>query len=174
MIVYLLRHGIAADYAPGRFASDADRPLTDEGWEKMRQEAAGMRALGLELDAIFTSPLRRARETAQTVAEAYGMEDQMTVLETLAPGHGLSSRFDQHAPIFVELGAQKFERAVLVGHQPDMGELASALLAGFRGLNIDFKKGALCAIDVERLAPDPGNALLWFLAPRHLRMLGKL
>ena len=173
MLVYLLRHGIAVEWDAIGVTSDAERALTAEGWERLRLEAAGMRALKLKFDLILTSPLRRARETAQAVAEAYGPELKTIVLDALAFGSGFRGGADERSPIFAQLGAHSFESALLVGHQPDLGKLASALLTGGFNLNIDFKKGALCAISAVRPAPHPHNELLWLMAPRQLRLLGQ-
>jgi phosphohistidine phosphatase len=171
MLLYLLRHGVAADRIPGGFADDADRLLTDRGREKLQLEALGMRALGLRFDRIFTSPLLRARQTAQVVAGAYGIEDEILVTQALAPGGGFSQVLHAQSPLVRVLNNHTFESALLVGHEPDLSELASLLLTGSAGLNVQFKKGGLCAIAVESLTKPALNELLWLLAPRQLRAL---
>jgi phosphohistidine phosphatase len=171
MLLYLLRHGVAADRTPGGFASDADRLLTDRGREKSRLEAIGMRGLGLSFDLILTSPLLRARQTAQIVAQAYGLENEILITQALAPGSGFDEKLDAEAPIVRELNDHQFDSALLVGHEPDLSELASLLLTGSPGLNIQFKKGALCAISVASLTQPNLNELLWLLAPRQIRAL---
>ena len=65
--LYLLRHGIAEEQRPGK--SDADRALTPEGIQKTKQAARGMRALGIRPDQVLSSPLTRARETAEIICE---------------------------------------------------------------------------------------------------------
>src|ERR1700678_2627326 len=67
MILYVLRHGSAEDEPPPG-GDDGARRLTARGREKVREAAAGMRALGLKFDAILASPLPRAAETAELVA----------------------------------------------------------------------------------------------------------
>ena len=67
--IYVMRHGIAADLGEGGVLKDADRPLTLEGRAKLKQAALGLRELGLKFNVIFTSPLLRARQTAEVVAE---------------------------------------------------------------------------------------------------------
>lgn len=65
-----------------------------------------------------------------------------------------------------------FQRApLLVGHEPDLSELASLMLTGSLHLNRELKKGALCAIDAADLTRPASNTLLWLLAPRQLRAL---
>jgi phosphohistidine phosphatase len=155
MRLYFLRHGIAEDREIGE--TDFDRKLTPEGIEEMRRSAVGMKALGLKFDAVLSSPLVRARETAEIVGEALGLEVRLE--EALASGAGM----------------QDFARAVkgqpdkahllLVGHEPDFSETISALIGG--GL-VRMKKGALACVDARRMAPDEGE-LRWLLNPEHLR-----
>ena len=66
-----------------------------------------------------------------------------------------------------------FDRVLLVGHQPDMSELASFLLTGNHNLNIEFKKGGLCGIQVASIPPRGPGLLRMLLAPRHMRGMGK-
>jgi len=173
MEIYLLRHGIAADLGEDGVMSDADRPLTKKGCEKMKQEAEGMRKLGLEFDLIFTSPLLRTRQTAEAVADVLGLTDKITIIDALAPGRSFARGVSKKAEVFIEIGAHGFERALLVGHQPDMSELTSVLLTGHRDLNVEFKKGALCAIEVAGLPPRAPGALLWLLTPGQLKRIAK-
>ena len=70
MTLYVLRHGLAEDQPPPG-GDDGARRLTARGREKVREAAAGMRALGLKFDAILASPLPRAAETAELVAAVY-------------------------------------------------------------------------------------------------------
>lgn len=173
MELYLLRHGSAADLGESGIVRDADRPLTDEGRAKMKQEAKGMQKLGLAFDCIFTSPLLRTRQTAEIVAEVLGLKDRVIVTEALAPGQSFAHGVNKRAEIFIEVGTHECSRALLVGHQPDMSEFASILLHGQRGVNIEFKKGALCAIEVTSLPPPAPGALLWLLTPRQLKLIAE-
>ena len=152
---------------------DADRPLTDEGRVKMKQEAKGMRKLGLAFDLIFTSPLLRARQTAEIVAEAFGLEDKLIITNALAAGRSLTRGANKHIEIFVEVGAHDCSRALLVGHQPDLSELTSVLLSGNRDLSIEFKKGGLCGVEVSSMPPRAPGVLLWLLTPRQLKLMAE-
>ncbi len=84
MKVYFLRHG-KADRSQWDGDDDA-RPLTAEGEEAMRREAKALRALGLAPDVIVTSPLARARRTAELVADGLGLGGRVVVDDRLAPG----------------------------------------------------------------------------------------
>src|ERR671932_769464 len=81
MDLYLLRHGEA-----GQVPRDEDRELTERGHEQARAVAAGLAWLNPGLDAILTSPLPRAVQTAQPVARALGLEVQTA--DAMAPGNG--------------------------------------------------------------------------------------
>jgi len=171
--LYLMRHGIAADLGEGGIINDADRPLTPEGRARMKLAAGGLRELGLKFNVILTSPLLRCRQTAEAVAEILDLQHRVKIMESLAPGKAFAAGEGGHAEIFLELGAYQFDRALLVGHMPDMSEIASYLLAGNRNLNIEFKKGSICAIEVTSLPPRGPGLLRYLLAPKQMRTLSK-
>lgn len=155
MRLYLLRHGIAADRLPG--ASDFDRKLTPEGIDEMRAVARGMDALDLKLHAIVSSPLVRARETAEIVGERLGLS--ITLDERIASGHGFSD--------VRELLAERDGRdLLLVGHEPDLSEDIRALTGG----SVRMKKASLASLDIHSAAPG-GGCLRWLLEARHLARL---
>lgn len=171
--LYLMRHGIAGALGDGGVLKDADRPLTLEGRARIKQEAEGIRKLGLKFNMIFMSPLLRARQTAEGIAEALDLQHKVKTLEALAPGRAFVESEGKNAEIFLELGAYQFDRALLVGHMPDLSELASLLLTGHRNLNIEFKKGSICAIEIASIPPRGPGLLRWLMSPKHLRTLGK-
>jgi len=125
-----------------------------------------MRALGLELDVILTSPLPRAAETAAIVAATCGKEPAPRELPALAPG----------APASVVPALRPFARrshVMLVGHEPGLSQLASLLLTGSTDrVALDLKKGGCVAIELTKLAPPTGATLRWVLTPKQLRQLG--
>jgi phosphohistidine phosphatase len=171
--LYLMRHGIAADLGEGGVMKDEDRPLTLEGRARMKQAAAGIREFGVKFNLILSSPLLRARQTAEVIAEVLELQHKLKILDSLAPGGAFVEGEGKHAEIFLELGAYQFDRALLVGHMPDISELASFLLTGNRNLNLEFKKGSLCAIEVTSLPPRGPGLLRWMMTPKQLRLLGK-
>lgn len=168
MHLYLLRHGIAADFGAG-FARDADRPLTKEGWKKMRDAARGMQRLGIDFDLIFTSPYLRTRQTAQAVAEVYEFDaDNIISIENLAAGRPLAHPPYRNPEVFTDIGAYEFEKALIVGHMPDMSEMASLLLTGVPTAHFEFKKGSLCLLEVDALPARQPAVLRWLLTPKQL------
>src|SRR5262247_55876 len=168
-----MRHGIAADLGDAGVLKDEDRPLTLDGRTIMKLTTEGIGEFGLKFNQVFTSPLLRARQTAETVAEVLELQHKVKIIESLAPGRAFIEGEGRHAEIFLELGAYQFDRALLVGHMPDLSDLASFLLSGNRNLNIEFKKGAICAIEVASLPPRGPGLLLWSMTPRHMRLFGK-
>jgi phosphohistidine phosphatase len=160
MELYLLRHGIAADIGPDG-SGDAGRPLTEDGIAKMREEARGLRLLGLRLDVLLSSPLVRARQTAEIAGRALSVEMQLA--GALAPGCDLARL---RGLLAEHRGA---ERVMIVGHEPDFSELASALTGGNR---IQLKKGGLARVDAT-VVEQGGGVLVWLLAPRILREIGQ-
>ena len=168
MHLYLLRHGIASDFVAG-LTRDADRPLTKEGWKKMRDEARGMQKLGLDFDLIFTSPYLRTRQTAQAVAEVYEFDaDNIISIENLAAGRPFAHPPYRNPEVFTDISAYEFDKALIVGHMPDLSEMTSLLLTGTTTAHFEFKKGSLCLIEVDALPPRQPGVLRWMLTPKQL------
>lgn len=166
MDLLVIRHGIAEDrevFAAGG-AGDALRPLTDEGRRKMRQVARGLTKLVPALDVLASSPLARARQTADLVARAYsGLP--VTEIAQLQP--------EQPPEAFAEWVREEARRGAVaaVGHEPLLGRIASFLLAERRESFVELKKGGACLITFpERVEPGSG-VLRWALTPGQLRDL---
>lgn len=162
--LYLVRHGLAEDRGDA-WPDDTKRPLTEQGITRMRKSARGLVSLGVTFDAILVSPLIRARQTAEILAAAFDSRPPLVTVDALAPGgtwQALSTELARHA---------RRTRVALVGHEPGIGELAARLIGARRP--IEFKKGAICRIDVDALPPTGPGELRWFLTPRVLRRLNK-
>ena len=167
MQILIIRHAKAAQRGLLGFLGkkDAARPLTEVGRRDMRKAAKGIQKLVPEIDVLATSPLARARETADIVSKRY---DDIAVMELapLAPG---GSKED----VLAWLRDQKPSATVaLVGHEPDLGILASWLLSGGADSFVSLKKGAACLIEMTE-KPTPGSGRLeWLLPPATLRKRG--
>jgi phosphohistidine phosphatase len=164
--LYLVRHAIAALRGPD-YPDDTQRPLTPDGIDRWRRSAAGLRELGVTIDLVIASPLVRAHETAEILAAALKPKPRLVTSEVLAPGRKPAEALALIAKYAA--AARGASKLALVGHEPDLGELASRLL-GAKGL-VEFKKGAVCRIDVDRAMPGGPGVLRWFLPPRMLRGL---
>ena len=139
-----MRHGIAEDAAPDQ--KDEDRALTKEGRAQMKEIARGLKRVVKNVDAIYSSPLLRARQTAKWIAKAYGID--VTVTDALRPGA---------SPKDLLKG-----RVILIGHEPDMTETMRAI-AGIKAGRVQLEKGGCYGIR--------DTTLEWILTPRVLRKL---
>ena len=153
MKLYLVRHGLAEERSP--LVADEERPLTGKGKRRTREAFRGLARIARP-ERILSSPLVRAVETAEILARALG-HDGFREEGSLAPGG------DPHA-LLARLAREGGESVALVGHEPDLSELAF-LLAG----RIELKKAGVALIEGE---PRPGEGrLAWLLPPLLLARL---
>jgi len=166
MQLLLIRHAIAEDRDvwAGTGNSDDERPLTDEGRGKMALNAKGIRSAVETIDLLVTSPLVRARQTAQIVADAFKLT-RLETTKTLAPDAALAD--------FVEWLEKHGDMRVVaaVGHEPHLSTLATWLLTGVEESRVELKKGAACLIDFGKEPVLAGGRLRWSIAPAQLRDL---
>jgi phosphohistidine phosphatase len=142
--LYLIRHGVAAERGD-EFPDDSKRPLTSGGIARLRKEARALDAMGIGFDHIITSPLARTRQTADVFAEMLKTKPSVSTSDALAPA-GTSAAVIQELARHARKG-----RVALVGHEPNIGELAARLIGARAPL--EFKKGAICRIDFETFPP---------------------
>src|SRR4051812_45797790 len=159
--LYVLRHGIAVPHGTPDIPEE-DRPLTPKGEKRMKQIGRGLRRLRLELDRIVTSPLPRARRTAEIVAEALGMDDLLENADSL--------RADRSAAMIRDWVVGRPEsRLMLVGHNPSLTDLMALLVAGERAPKLgELEKGGIAALGA---CPEGGFQLEWLATPRLIRRL---
>jgi phosphohistidine phosphatase len=162
--LHLIRHGLAEERGEA-WPDDNKRPLTTDGISSMRKEARGLARLGVLLDVMLSSPLVRARQTAELVAAALDPRPSLITVDSLAPDGNyaaIMSDLEKHA---------RKTRIALVGHEPAIGELAARLIGSRHPL--EFKKGAVCRIDLDEIPPAGPGTLRWMLTPKILRALRK-
>jgi phosphohistidine phosphatase len=162
--LYLVRHGLAEERGDA-WPDDTKRPLTDEGISRMRKAARGLARLGVSVEVVLTSPLVRARQTAEILAGALDPRPSLVNVDSLAPDGAYAAVVAD-----LEKHARK-TRLALVGHEPMIGELAARILGSRHP--IEFKKGAVCRIDIDDLPPAGPGDLRWMLTPKILRALKK-
>jgi phosphohistidine phosphatase len=164
-VIYLVRHGIAGPASAT--VTDANRSLTPDGTRKMTRAAAGLKQLGVVPAVVLSSPLRRAEETAAILARVLAPRLAVEIYPLLAPGS------DPAAVLHALAAYRKADSLILVGHQPDLGELASYLVTGSSNLaTLPFKKGGVAAVRVAAVPPRAPGSLEWFLTPKQLRAIG--
>jgi phosphohistidine phosphatase len=153
MNVYLLRHAEA-----GEAPRDEERELTAHGRAQAAAVAAGIRWLDLGITAIISSPLPRARQTAQPVSDALGL-----ALETV---DGLIT--GQRPADGIAHLAGRGDGLLLVGHEPQL----SGIIGTVTGGRVHLRKAMLAALECASLEAMDG-ALAWILTWRHLERLGR-
>ena len=161
--LYFIRHGLAEERGDA-WPDDNKRPLTEEGMSRMRKAVRGLSRIGVSLDVVLTSPLVRARQTADIVAGGLDPRPSIVNIDSLAPA-------GSYAAVIRDLEKHGRKcRIALVGHEPMMGELAARLIGSRHPM--EFKKGGVCRIDVESLTSRRAGSLIWFATPRMLRHIG--
>lgn len=161
--LYIARHGIAVEHGTPGYADD-DRPLTEKGKRRMREIGDGLARFGVELDRIVTSPLPRARRTAEIIAEALGLEDRLENAQVLSAGSSAQA-------IAGWLVDRSEANLMIVGHNPILDELLSLLLLGDEeALPFSFKKGGVALLNRQSIHIDRFE-LAWAATPRLLRAL---
>ena len=163
MKLYILRHGEAAEPGDPKLANDAERPLTPKGIQRTKLLTYTLRRMEISFDVIFSSPLARARETAETVERGLRLHGRLEFTDHLAPAGDLEKLVAQinglrPAP----------ESLLLVGHEPHLSSLISLLSTGGPNLSLTLKKGGLCRLDAEQLCCARCASLAWLLPPRLL------
>jgi len=156
VILYVVRHAAAADREA--HMTDAERPLTGEGVARMKTVARGLARIGIAPAVICTSPALRARETAAIVAKALGKGVCVKDCDALLPGRDA-------AEVLEFLKRNPVEAAVVVGHEPQLGDLISLVVAGSAAPLVDMKKAAVSCIEFEGPPAAGKGVILWHLVP---------
>jgi phosphohistidine phosphatase len=162
----LFRHGIAVEREEWK-GSEAQRPLTTKGAERVRDGAAGLMHLDVTPTHILSSPLVRAFETATIIRDELDTGVEITICDELVPDAPPEKLF----PLLVSLPEKAC--VICVGHEPHLGETAGVMLFGQPVPGLSLKKAGACSVRFEG-APKPGQGLLrWWLTPSQLRQLGE-
>jgi phosphohistidine phosphatase len=164
MELLIVRHAIAFESDRQRWRDDGARPLSPAGIRRLRKAAAGLKEFSKTPTRVLTSPLVRARQTAQVLAEVAGWPRAEDAPE-LSPGGTARA-------VLTLLGRDRSKVLAVVGHQPALGALLTACLLGEDGaLSIEMKKNAVACVAFEG-SPSAGRAVLkWLATPRMLRGL---
>lgn len=161
MRLLIVRHAVAVPRGtPG--IPDDERPLTPQGEKRFRRAARGLARIAKRPDALLTSPLPRARRTAEIAAEAWGR---------LSPRDEPALAKDDFEGLAAALVEQPQDATVaVVGHEPYLSSLLARLLGTSRDDRLTFRKGGAALIDLAGRLGD-GGRLVWYLPPRILRLL---
>lgn len=167
MLLYLIRHA-EAEPASGTTTRDFDRPLTEQGRRQVAALADALRRRGVVLDAVATSPLVRAYQTASELIAALnsGLRpvtcDELAV-DRLRPSK-LSDWLAQLTPRGVRMPTRADKAVAAVGHMPDLGQYLEWLIGAAPGSVALAKAGAACLRFPSEPARGSGQ-LLWLVTP---------
>lgn len=162
MDIYFLRHASAGEPKMNP-ARDDERKLDKEGVEQSHTVGCALAALKVTLDAVISSPLPRASETAKIVAEEIGHESKVLTDAALKPG----ATYDDFQEL---LHRHSGKHAVMVvGHNPSMTEFLNKLLMGDSASDaVELKKAAIAKVEKEGRKP---AILKWFMPPKVVRAI---
>lgn len=161
MDIYLLRHASANHYDPA--GDDDKRPIDKTGEQQSHDVGRVLAALDLKLDAIISSPLKRALQTAEIAASELGHKDKIVIEAALRP----ETSYEDFEALLARCGKKK--AIMVVGHNPSMTEFLVRILAGSGAAAfVDFKKGAVAK--VERDGGKPA-VLKWCITPKLVRAI---
>ena|SRR5437762_13983057 len=146
MQVWIFRHADAEESSES--GKDEDRALTRDGVRRAAAVGRGLAALQPGIEAILTSPYRRARETARVAAQALGLA-KVVDSRSLEPGR------DPKA-VARELEQSGWRAALLVGHQPLLGEIIGFLVFGDPRREVPLRKASVAHVS---WTPAGGGAL---------------
>ena len=165
MDLYLVRHAAAFERDPESWPDDSQRPLTPKGKKRFGRAARGLKQIVPEVELLLSSPYTRAWETARI------LEDKAHWIvpirfEALQPEYS-------PAQVVEALRAHAASNSIaLVGHEPNLHELASYLLAGDAELTLfEMEKGGVVGLHIEGDLQPRSASLLWLLTPDVLKSL---
>ena len=162
----MIRHAKAGERDPATWPDDDLRPLTREGMAEMRAVLKSLRKMGVDFDFLLTSPLLRARQTADLVAQAWGRSEPPQEAEAL--GHDCTT-----TAVVKLLGKFPPDASVaIVGHEPDFSRVAAQLIGKSGDAALELKKGGAIGITFDGHAAPGAGRLAFLLKPGQLRKLG--
>ena len=155
--LFILRHGEAGNRMTV-VEKDSERPLTPEGRAEMQKIARSLKAIGLQTDRIYTSPLRRARETAEIAAKILEIPT-LEEWDELKPDGSKTGLYRKLA----RLGQNS--RPILVGHEPYLSSMIGEIM-GTTSAKIVLKKGGVAKVRITSFTPRVSGELRWLLTPK--------
>lgn len=164
MDLYLLRHGIAGSADGSRFPNDSLRPLTERGHDRMHELGKAVGRLRLRINCIWTSPYRRAVQTAEILSQEVSNKRKVQAHKDLSPEGNVRRLMGDIADLDPSI-----EGLLLVGHEPHLSSLLSVLTNGNVDLRVELKKGGMAKLILDnRIGLERCGSLQWLLPPRVL------
>ena len=164
MELVFLRHGLAVDREEWK-GEDEPRPLTAEGVERTKEVVRGLRALKVRPNVILSSPLLRARETAEIAKKGLSSDAKVELVDELTP----SAAPDRLIARLADLAGKPV--VLCVGHEPHLSTTTSAMVSGKIAASLEMKKAGACCIRFTGIPKAGAGTLLWLLPPKVLRLI---
>jgi phosphohistidine phosphatase len=161
MIIYFLRHASAGEPLSNP-KKDEKRALDETGVEQCGYVGRALAALDVQVDAILSSPLKRAAQTASLVGNEMGHEGKLQLEDGLRP----TATFADFRKLIEKYA--KLDAIMVVGHNPALSEfLGRSISETGCEAAVELKKGAVARVEMSRNAA----SLTWCLTPKILRTL---
>jgi phosphohistidine phosphatase len=163
MELYLIRHGLAGER--GEYSNDDERPLTGEGEKKTAKVAQQLKEKEIKFDLVLTSPLVRAKQTAEILLKA-GLTTVVEEFEPLRP-EGEIQKWLQWLSQWRDYNDDS--RLALVGHEPDLSKWAELLVWARTEEKLILKKAGIIGLNLsDRESPLGKSQLFLLISPKWL------
>lgn len=168
MQVHVFRHGVPVPRDAENAPPDRERPLTDEGEKLTRRSAKAAAKLGVDADVVATSPLVRARQTAEIAADVLKVPpERVEVLDELEPEADPSETVEVLATLESRQG-----EILVTGHEPNLHRTASTLMSGSpQGVDVTLGKASLLTLTIPELGPGVRGTVERLVPPDELRAI---
>ena len=162
MDLFVLRHGEAGNRAK-MISADSKRTLTVAGRKEIEDVTEGISHLKIKPDRIISSPMTRARETADILADSQKMS-RVEEWPELNPEGSRQQLYDRLSTLRTD------SSIVIVGHEPYLTSMICEIIGAPSG-QMALKKGGLARVHVNAFVPKVRGELRWLLSPRLLKRL---
>src|SRR6187402_1281982 len=168
MTLYILRHASAGTRRANPVL-DVKRPLDKDGKRHCLLLGHALTALKINFDVVYSSPLKRAVQTASLVGTETGYEQRIVLSEGLSP----AANYEAFEKLLATCSHE--ENVLLVGHNPNLPAFIGRLLTGGGRIGkpaaVRMRKGYIAKISTDRAAGQNGPTLQWLMEPRMVRAL---
>lgn len=158
--IYVIRHGIADDVSEHN-GVDEERQLTKKGREKVKGVVKYLRSRRVRFDAVISSPLVRARETAEIVHGACGRSRTLMISDLLLP----DGSYDE---LIAFLNNMPEEQVAIVGHEPFLSGFVSYTLTRSGMPFVRMKKAGVACLHCDDQVEAGRCVLAWIMGPAQM------
>jgi phosphohistidine phosphatase len=165
MELFILRHGKAEQRSP-TIKSDLRRKLTKEGEKEIEDVADALSSLKIKFNYIITSPLKRAKQTAEIVLKKCKETNSLVEWNELKPESKTNALYEKLSSLKIN------STVLLVGHDPFLSSMIGEIITdGKNNCRVILKKGGLAKISLNSLKPKINGELQWLIGPKQIKKL---